>query len=168
MKLISWNIQGLNGRSKQRLLWERIIAEQPDILLLQETKCAGEEMKQILSRCWKQGQMMTIDARGIAEGLAILWNPRSVIMENFFSTRWTISVEYRLIGSNQPDILTNIYGSATQGDKLNFIQHLERLTTLINDRRWILGGDFNMVCNLEEKKGGIRRLDPKVGSFRIY
>jgi hypothetical protein len=44
-------------------------------------------MKQFLSKCWKQWKMMTIDAKGIAGGLTILWNPRFVIMDNFFSTR---------------------------------------------------------------------------------
>jgi exonuclease III len=40
MKIISWNIRGLNGRSKQKLLQDMIIAEKPDIMMLQETKCA--------------------------------------------------------------------------------------------------------------------------------
>jgi exonuclease III len=72
MKLISWNIRGLNGHSKQRLLRDRIIVEQPDIMFLQETKCAGEEMDQILSRCWKQGKMISTNAIGMVGGLAIL------------------------------------------------------------------------------------------------
>jgi exonuclease III len=140
MKLISWNIRGLNGHSKQRLLRDRIIAEQPDILLLQETKCAGEEMTQILSRCWKQGKMMTIDSIGTTGGLAILWNPSSVVLENFFTTKWTISVEYRLIGSNKSGYLTNVYGPTTQGDKLNFIQNLEWWlpSPLIIDGYWVV------------------------------
>jgi exonuclease III len=140
MKLISWNIHGLNGRSKKRLLRDRIIADQPDILLLQETKCVGEEMNQILSRCWKQGKMMNIDSKGAVGGLAILWNPNTVLLENFFTTRWTISAEYRLIGSNKPGFLTNVYRPTTPGDKLNFIQNMDRLANLIIDRRWILGG----------------------------
>jgi exonuclease III len=64
MNLISWNIRGLNGSIKQRLLRDRIIVEQPNILFLQETKCVGEETNQILSRCWKQGKMMHIDEIG--------------------------------------------------------------------------------------------------------
>jgi exonuclease III len=62
MKIISWNIRGLNGHSKQRLLREIIIAEQPDIMLLQETKCATEEMDRVLSCCWKQGKGIYTDA----------------------------------------------------------------------------------------------------------
>jgi endonuclease/exonuclease/phosphatase family metal-dependent hydrolase len=41
MKIITWNIRGLNGRSKQRILRDCIKGENPDILMLQETKCAG-------------------------------------------------------------------------------------------------------------------------------
>jgi exonuclease III len=41
MKIITWNIRGLNGRSKQRILRNCVKSEDPDILLLQETKCAG-------------------------------------------------------------------------------------------------------------------------------
>jgi len=49
MKMLSWNIKGLNAQSKQCLLRERIMKEQLDILLLQETKCAREEASQILT-----------------------------------------------------------------------------------------------------------------------
>jgi exonuclease III len=84
MKMLSWNIRGLNARSKQGLLRERIMKEQPDILLLQETKCAGEEASQILKKCWKQANLVEIDAKGAAGGLVVLWNPVTVLMEGFF------------------------------------------------------------------------------------
>jgi hypothetical protein len=77
--------------------------------------------------------MMSIDATGMVGGLDILWNPSSVLLENFFTTRWTITVEYRLIGSNRPGFLTNVYGPATQRDKLTFIQNMDWLGTLIED-----------------------------------
>jgi exonuclease III len=83
MKMLSWNIRGLNARSKQGLLWERIMKEQPDILLLQETKCAGEEASQILKKCWKQANLVEVDAKGAAGGLVVLWNPATVLMEGF-------------------------------------------------------------------------------------
>jgi exonuclease III len=86
MKMLSWNIRGLNARSKQGLLRERIMKEQPDILLLQETKCAGEEASQILQKCWKQANLVEVDAKGAAGGLVVLWNPATVLMEGFFTS----------------------------------------------------------------------------------
>jgi hypothetical protein len=53
MKVISWNIRGLNERSKQRILRDYIKEETPDILMLQETKCVGLEAKSIMQRIWK-------------------------------------------------------------------------------------------------------------------
>jgi len=51
MKIISWNIRGLNGRSKQKMLRDLILAEKPDIVLLQETKCTSEDIDGLLPYC---------------------------------------------------------------------------------------------------------------------
>jgi hypothetical protein len=53
MKIITWNIRGLNGRSKQRILRDCIKAENLDILMLQETKCVGAEAETIFQRFFK-------------------------------------------------------------------------------------------------------------------
>jgi hypothetical protein len=38
--------------------------------------------------------------------------------------------------------------------------------TLINmNQPWIVGGDFNMITSLEEKKGGIQKLEAESLSF---
>ena len=46
MKLISWNVNGLRAVLKKNFL-EFLAAEQPDILCLQETKCAPEQVEQL-------------------------------------------------------------------------------------------------------------------------
>jgi endonuclease/exonuclease/phosphatase family metal-dependent hydrolase len=51
MKIISWNIRGLNGRSKKKMLRDLILAEKPDIVLLQETKCTSEDIDRLLPYC---------------------------------------------------------------------------------------------------------------------
>jgi len=51
MNIISWNIRGLNGRSKQKMLRDLILAEKPDIVLLQETKCTSEDIERLLPYC---------------------------------------------------------------------------------------------------------------------
>jgi hypothetical protein len=84
----------------------------------------------------------------------------------FFTTKWSISAAYRLIGSNKPGYLTNIYGPATSRDKHAFLRILEHLATLTKGNRWILGGDFNMICNLDEKRGGMRHLEAESGDFQ--
>jgi len=105
MKIISWNIQGLNGHSKQKMLRDLILAEKPDIMMLQETKCATEDMDRLLSYYWKKGKVTSTVTTGTTGGIAILWNPSTTILENFITTRWSITADYRLIGSNKPSHL---------------------------------------------------------------
>jgi hypothetical protein len=123
-------------------------------------------MNQILSRCWKQGKIMTINSKVIVDGLPILSNPNNVLLDNLFTTRWTISVEYQLIGSNKPRFLTNVYGPFTPQDKIKFIQNLDQLANLIIYHSWILGGECNMVFHLEVKRGETRRLKEESGHFQ--
>jgi exonuclease III len=158
MKILSWNIRGLNAKRKQVFLKERIKKEQPDILLLQEMKCAGVEAHTTLQRCWTQAQHVEVDARGAAGGLAMLWNPTTVLLDNFFTSKWTITTSFRLIGSNKQGYITNVYGPPRPGDKEAFLQHLEWVAEHLGPQRWILGGDFNMITGLEEKNGGNRSL----------
>jgi exonuclease III len=173
MKIISWNIRGLNGRRKQKMLRELIIVETPDIVLLQETKCTSEDIDRLLPYCWRQGRAASIDATGTTGGLTILWNTNVVLMENFFTTKWSITADYRLIGSNKPGHLTNVYGPATPRDKQAFLKSLSYLSSLTQYNRWIVGlGDFNIHPNssLEREKKGIhqigsRRLDRESSDF---
>ena len=165
MKIITWNIRRLNGRSKQKMLRDMILVEKPEILLLQETKCTLEDIDRLLPYCWKQGATVSIDATGIAGGLAILWNTNAVLLENFLTTKWSITTDYRLIGSNKLGHLTNVYGPASPRDKQDFLRSLSYVFSLTQYNSWTVGGDFNIIHSLEEKKGGSRRLDQDSNDF---
>jgi exonuclease III len=165
MKIISWNIRGLNGHSKQKMLRDLIFAEKPDIVLLQETKCTTEYIDRLLPYCWKQGEEISTATIGTAGGLAILWNTNSLPMDNFITTKWSITTDYRLIGSNKPRHLTNVYGLTNPRDKKAFLRNLEYLSNLTRHNRWIVGGDYNLIRSLEEKKGGSICLDQDSSDF---
>jgi exonuclease III len=124
MKVITCNMRGLNGCSKKKWLRELIIAEQPEVLFLQETKCSSEDIDKLIPKCWKQGAAMSIYATRTAGGLTIMWNTNAIIMENFSGTKWAIKVDYRLIGSNKPGHLINVYGLANPRDKHDFLRGL--------------------------------------------
>jgi len=50
MKLMSWNIRGLNGPKKGRLLKNMLMEEKPTVLFLQETKCNMSILKKIAAK----------------------------------------------------------------------------------------------------------------------
>jgi exonuclease III len=166
MKIITWNIRGLNDRSKQRILRDCIKEESPDILMLQEMKCAGMEAETIFQRIWKGCNYIQTDSSGASGGLAILWNPNHTILSGPFSTIGTLSAHFEIIGSNQEGTITNVYGPQGQQEKIKFMERLARVKSLATTPNWILGGDFNMIMSLEEKTGGSKRLEQDSGKFR--
>jgi len=102
---------------------------------------------------------MSIDATRTAGGLAVLSNTNAILLENFITTRWSITADYRLIGSNKPGHLTSVYGPASRRDKQTFLRSLHYVASLAWNKSWITGGDFNIICSLAERRGGSRRLD---------
>jgi hypothetical protein len=108
---------------------------------------------------------VAIDAIGTAGGLAVLWNTNAVLLENFITTRWSITADYRLIGSNRPGTLTNVYGPASPRDKQIFLRSLHYIASLAQNKNWITGGDFKIIHSLTEKRGGSRCLDRDSNDF---
>ena len=132
MKVISWNIRGLNGRSKQRILRDCIKEDTPEILMLQETKCPGLEAENIIQRIWKGCQFFYTDSLGAAGGLAILWDPNHITLSGPFSTARTLSAHFEIIGSRQEGTITNVYGPQGQLEKKKFLEKLLRVKHLVN------------------------------------
>jgi hypothetical protein len=51
----------------------------------------------------------------------ILWNATTVLLENFFTSKWTITASFYLISSNKQGHIKNIYFSPKPGDKEAFL-----------------------------------------------
>jgi mannosylglycoprotein endo-beta-mannosidase len=166
MKTISWNIRGLNGRSKQWILRDVIKTEKPDILLLQETKCSGREAESIFRSSWRDGDFLFQDSVGAAGGLAILWNPQTVNIFHPFSTKDTLTTYFKATASSKEGDITNVYGPQSLQEKESFIQRLLYVQILLHKPHWIIGGDFNMILTLEEKTGGNKRLEQDSGMLK--
>jgi exonuclease III len=67
MKIITWNIRGLNNPRKNRILRNRLRKEQPDLCFIQQTKCTVDRMETIEKKKLEQvqdgGCRRTIDGR---------------------------------------------------------------------------------------------------------
>jgi hypothetical protein len=88
--------------------------EDPDIFLIQETKCAGKTAEDIIKRCWRNFESYQMDSKGASGGPTILWNPTTVILDQSLSTPCTIIAHYRAIGLDKEGMITNSYGLADQ------------------------------------------------------
>eukprot|EP00253_Pinus_taeda_P033710 PITA_33710 len=100
---------------------------------------------------------MAQDANGTAGGLAILWNPEEVIFENWISLPRILSRLFRLIGMEERILISGVYSPHLPRDRKEFLNNVQKIRRIMPGNLWIIGGDFNLIRELGEKKGGIRR-----------
>ena len=87
MKIISWNTRGLNSQVKQRLLKRKLQQEKPDIMLIQETKCATDQLENITKKLGKSIKYIESASHGWEGGIATLWDSRVIEITSMEATR---------------------------------------------------------------------------------
>jgi len=157
MKLISWNIKGLNGPRKGRLLKNMLMQEKPSILFLQETKCSATILERVAAKAWPGGLVTIVDAQGASGGLAILWDAQAIQLNNIQADESFIQATFHLSGTNTHGMITNVYFPQDTAQKAQILNILSELNKDRPFPLWISGGDFNMTASTEEKQGGSSR-----------
>ena len=81
MKILSWNIKGLNSSRKIKILNKNIKKKKMAIVFLQETKCLATQIQDLSKKIWTRSEWVGLDARGYSRGLGILWDSNRVSLE---------------------------------------------------------------------------------------
>ena len=84
------------------------------------------------------------------------------------ASRNYLSVVIQPVGDKEIYLVMNVYGPQRMDDKVKFIDSLVDLRSRFGDIPWILGGDFNMIKSLLEKKGGTRTLNKDSLAFQTF
>lgn len=140
MKLVSWNVRGLNSPGKLRMLKNMIKMEKPQICFLQETKCNSSTIDSIFAKAWPGSQTAAVDASGALGGLAIAWNTQAIALSDLHASHHFIQAAFHMLGTNIHGNLTNVYFPQDSGSKMALLDTIEALN---NNRRhplWITGG----------------------------
>lgn len=127
MKLISWNVRGINGPGKYRMLKNMILQEQLHIVFMQETKCSTSTLEPILSKAWAGCKTTIVDETGALGGLAIAWNSQHIYLTNIRSSHYFIQAMFHLIGTNIHGHLTNVYFPQESTQKIKQLKTLKIL-----------------------------------------
>eukprot|EP00253_Pinus_taeda_P009427 PITA_09427 len=165
MIFTSWNIRGLNNKGKQRYLKDRLRKDKPSIMIIQETKMNQQQIKEILEKSKSKYDVMAQDEDGPTGGLAVLWNTEEVIFENWISLPRILSGVCRLAGSRERILISGVYGPHLPRGRKDFLRNIQEIRSIIPDNLWIVGGDFNLIRDLGEKRGSIRRQDQSMEDF---
>jgi exonuclease III len=106
----------------------------------------------------------TLPAEGTRGGIVIACSQDRYTLQHVDTRIYSVTVQITRRVDNPIWFLIAVYGPQTETDKISCIQEL-KLIRQITSGRWLLLGDFNLVCRAEDKNRGSvnRRL---LNSFR--
>ena len=164
MKIFSWNIRGSDSPSKMRAIKEAICKSDPDIVVLQEIK-RKQVNRSFVGSLWRSRfkKWIVLPAFGSAGGILIMWDVRRVTISDTLVGEFSVSVlvSDTLVGEFSVSVLvevtgstswwfSGVYGLSKTCYRDRFWDELAGLSSTCGDK-WCLGGDFNVVRNVQEK-----------------
>lgn len=159
MILVSWNCRGMGSSLKTNAVRDLIKAEQPDFLLLQETKISDLEFQQsIVINSRYEG--IATSAIGASGGLGILWGKNKWTLKNNTHNRWWIRIDMQSSDQKEKCTIYNVYAPTHYRDKAACWESLKVDMDTTQGEEIYLGGDLNLIRNTEEKLGGKYFTDP--------
>ena len=150
MKILSWNIRGSGSSSKRRAIKQVLCKVNPDIVVLQELK-REEVSRTFVGSLWRSRfkEWLVLPALGTAGGILIMWDVRRVIVKDSLLGEFSVSILVEMEG-NSNWWFSGVYGPSKARFRDRFWDELVGLSSLCGDK-WCIGGDFNVVRNVQEK-----------------
>ncbi|XP_071729376.1 uncharacterized protein [Rutidosis leptorrhynchoides] len=153
---MSLNIRGFakdcKGESKVGWFRRVRIKENPDIVLIQESKCGPVDEKWV-EMIWGAPNFNFIQKPKVGKsgGMLTIWDPCVFKVSEAVEKQNFLAIKGRWIGKQNESIVVNIYGPYKDGEKKMW-DCLENLMSQSNDVEWVIRGDFNELRVQEERK----------------
>ncbi len=162
LKIISWNVNGIRTRIKNKDV-NPILEKEADIILFQETKTEYEKMeKKFLENCGYEYYFLKGESARTG-GLATFTKGKPNIVKRFFNKSADALGRASVLDFND-FTLVHVYAPVGTGnkaklnEKLDYLNNLLRFAKKNSEKDLIIAGDFNIAHNEED----ISDLDTKI------
>ncbi|PPR87249.1 hypothetical protein GOBAR_AA33441 [Gossypium barbadense] len=156
-----WNCRGLGSSATIWELKQLIVANNPDIIFLCETKMNAAEFQRVKNRCRLQNRLV-VNAEGRRGGLAMMWKDEiAVTIQNY--SKHHIESLVKMDGNSNIRV-TGFYGHLNPNERSSSWDMLRRVGATVREE-WVVGGDFNAMLNDAEKEGGHRIARAYINDF---
>lgn len=154
MKVISWNIKGLNHPHKHDLLSNLVKDHKPYICLVQETKMSGCKVEKIKLVVFRDCKTHYVDVDEASGGIATFWNPRLLTGKIFSTSPNHIATRFTSLKDGSSWIISNIYAPNGKNARKVLWSSIINARLAFPNEKWISLGDFNTpLSNLEKSSG---------------
>ena len=119
MKIINWNTRGLGSRNKRRVVKDFLRSENPDVVMIQETKKVKCN-KRFVGSVWtvRNKDWVTLPACGASSGILIIWDSKKLRSEVVIGS-FSVSIKFDLVGCG-PLWISAVYGPNSPSFRKDF------------------------------------------------
>ena len=97
IKILSWNVRGMNGPDKRKVIKSFLRTHRVDLVCLQETKV--QEMNNDMVRGLGVGRFLTwkaLNAEGSVGGILLLWDNSRISLVDYVVGSFSVSCLFRM------------------------------------------------------------------------
>lgn len=151
LKIMSWNVRGLNEREKRLAVRQSILLERPDIVTFQETKLQLIDVVKFREMCGRRlDQYETVPAQGTRGGILIAWRHNMCTLTQLQQKWFTLTATFRDNSDGSQIMFTAVYGPTQQTLRQAFYDEL-REAKPTGTMPWAIGGDFNVTATPQDR-----------------
>jgi exonuclease III len=145
VKIISWNVRGMNELDKRLRIKNLLKGWKADIVCLQETKL-GLISSRVVRSLWSCPYVdwVFLGSNGASGGILLMWDRRVVEKIEDAVGQYLVSCKFKTIMDQREWMYTGVYGPNLDSEKQGLWDELARVKSWW-DVPWCVGGDFNMV-----------------------
>jgi hypothetical protein len=153
LKIVSWNVRGLNDRDKRLQVRHLLKMWNADIVCLQETKLDFID-RGIIRSLWgiQHVDWLYLGSEGASGGILMMWDRRVVAMIDSAVGHFSISCKFRNVLDQKDWAFSGVYGPNINRERITMWEELAGVASWWGVP-WVVGGDFNAIRFPSERLG---------------
>ncbi|CAM8930538.1 unnamed protein product [Rhodiola kirilowii] len=161
--ILCWNIRGIGNVESQYYLKGILNQHSIDMLAILEPKINGVRISNIASFL---GFPNFIEGADINDHVWLFWNDDVVVSNPIWNMQY-LTVEVKSLNDGESMACSFIYASCDKNVRQGLFDDLVEYSESVN-WPWMIAGDFNVISNWDEKKGGNQDDDGSMDAFNQF
>ena len=150
IKILSWNVRGLNDREKRRMAKLVARSQKADLVCFLETTVQEMSLKVVKSLGVGRSMDWGADARGASRGILIFQDNKILELLELKRSGFTISGRFRNVEDGFVWVITGVYGPMPSREKKEFWKELGAIKGLWDDP-WCMGEGTSIPLDFQGK-----------------
>jgi exonuclease III len=151
LRIISWNVRGLNCRLKRSQIKNALKLWKGEVICLQETKLENIS-RSVVRSLWSNrfADWKFLESEGASGGILLMWDNRVTEVQDCVKGQFSISCRFKNVQDQFEWAFSGVYGPNLDVDRFILWDELAGVRSWWGVP-WCIGGDFNVVRFPSEK-----------------